>query len=186
MGGAFEGNTAHIYPTATHGNTLQHTATHYNTLQHTYTQCLPKPALSFKWIERLKAIPRTFISLQHTATHCNTPQLTATHRNSPQLTVTHRNSPPRTATHCKTHRPSASQDPALSFKWIERFKATPRTLKHSVPEIRAKCAMRFADMTESLTEDEVHTWGFTTHCNTLQHTATRCNTLQHTTRGLST
>jgi len=51
-------------------------------------------------------------------------------------------------------RPSPSQDPSAAFKWVERLRAMPRTLKHSEAENRAKAAMRFADMTEFLTADE--------------------------------
>lgn len=51
-------------------------------------------------------------------------------------------------------RPSYLQNPADSFKWVEKLKATPRALKHHLPEVRAKTAMRFADMTEFLTEAE--------------------------------
>ena len=33
---------------------------------------------------------------------------------------------------------------------------------------------------------QLHTLGYITHCNTLQHTATHCNTLQHTTTHCNT
>jgi hypothetical protein len=46
------------------------------------------------------------------------------------------------------------QDPAAAFQWTQRLRKTPVNLKHSLPEIRAKAAMRFADMTEFLKEDE--------------------------------
>ena len=41
-------------------------------------------------------------TLQHTATHCNTPLHTATHCNTSQHTAKHRNTLQHTATHCKT------------------------------------------------------------------------------------
>jgi len=66
---------------------LQYTAPHCNTLQH--TQPLQD---SFIGIEHIQVI-----TLQHTATHCNTLQHTATHYNTLQHTVT------VTVTHCNTH-----------------------------------------------------------------------------------
>jgi hypothetical protein len=56
--------------------------------------------------------------------------------------------------HPSRSRPSHSQNPAEAFHWVEKLKNTPRALKNALPEIRAKTAMRFADMTEFLTEDE--------------------------------
>ena len=47
------------------------------------------------------------MTLQHTATHCNTLQLTATHCNSLQHTATHCNTLQHIATHCNTLQPTA-------------------------------------------------------------------------------
>ena len=49
------------------------------------------------------------ISLQHTATHCNTPQHTATHCNTPQHTATHCNTLQHTASHCNTLQHTAAR-----------------------------------------------------------------------------
>ena len=43
-----------------------------------------------------------YVTLQHTATHCNTLRHTATHCNTLQHTATHCNSLQHTATHCNT------------------------------------------------------------------------------------
>ena len=49
---------------------------------------------------------------------------------------------------------SVLQDPGAAFTWTQRLRNTPASLRHSLPEIRAKAAMRFADMTEFLKEEE--------------------------------
>jgi len=51
---------------------------------------------------------RTRITLQHTATHCNTLQHTTTHCNTLQHTATHCNTLQHTATHCNTLQHTAT------------------------------------------------------------------------------
>jgi len=98
--------------TATHCNTLQHTATHCNTLQvesQSCDYCNSGPHYSAGTFFALNLGPGATgmfyrYSLQHTATHCNTLQHTATHRNTPQIhtsTDTHTHTP--THTHAHTH-----------------------------------------------------------------------------------
>ena len=48
------------------------------------------------------------LSLQHTATHCNTLQHTVTHRNILQHSATHYNTFQHTATHCNTLQHTAT------------------------------------------------------------------------------
>jgi len=83
--------------TATHCDTLQHTATHCNTLQHTATQHarnqIRKTTFRTRILQFFAAHTKYWhnmyritygqhyfwtLALQHTATHCNTPQHTAT------------------------------------------------------------------------------------------------------------
>jgi len=84
--------------TATHSNTLQHTATHCNTQQYTATHW--RNTLEEHTVTRCNTLQHTFrtrgwvtraapandgvrgITLQHTATHCNTLQHAATHCNT--------------------------------------------------------------------------------------------------------
>ena len=102
--------------TATHYTTLHHTATHCNTLQRTATQtmpCLRQFHVSSCHVSGVKC--QTWrrpifvyqdITLQHTATHCNSLQHTATHctyfRISGHHTATHGNTLQLTATHCNS------------------------------------------------------------------------------------
>ena len=111
-------------------------ATNYTTLQHQglkgiatlsswhyLAQCIllrlsgvrPKPFAKDQWKLRLSLI---FITgtLQHTATHCNTPQHTATHCNTPQHTAIHCNTLQHTATHCNTLQHTATHCNTLQHK----------------------------------------------------------------------
>jgi len=92
------------------------------------------------------------ITLQDTATRCNSLQLAATHCNILQLTATLQ----QTATHCITLQHVATY--CNTLQQVERSQA-----------LQCEEHMLIGDIT--------HT---DTHCNTLQHTATHCNTLQHT------
>ena len=99
----------------------------------------------------LEATATLYITLQHTATHCNTWQhcLDLDISRHLEATATLYITLQHTATHCNTwqHNPEASSEPTLYI--------TPQHLdilrppQHSTP-----------------------------HCNTLQHTATHCNTIQ--------
>ena len=97
-------------------------------------------------------------TLQHTATHQNTPEHTATHCNTlfgaalfniPDLDriVQH------TTTHCNTLQHTATHCPAPLFSISQILIELCITLQYTA-----------------------------THCNTLRHIATHCNTLQHTFR----
>jgi len=125
-----------------HGNT--HCSTHCNTPQHI-----------------VRCVTALYLSMQHTATHCNTLQHTTTHCNTLQHTLQQlRNSAvPITQQHTATHY---------------------NTLQHTATHCNTlQC---------TATRIAVHT---VTHCNTLQrivrfitalylslqHTATHCNTL---------
>jgi len=97
------------------------------------------------------------ITLQHTATHCNTLQHTATHCNTRQLhhAATHGNTRQHTEKHCNRlqHILLGRQNPHQLPRWRPHTATHCNTRQHA-----ATC------------------------CNTLQlqHTATHCNTLQHT------
>ena len=99
-------------------------------------------------------------TLQHTATHCNTLHHTATHRH----TLHHR-------THCNTC--NALQHTATHYNTLQYSK---NTLQHSATRILmlVNGMYIYISLTHAFLRHK-----FTTHCNTLQHTATPCNTLQH-------
>ena len=82
-----------------HCNTLQHTATHCNALQNTAPYCttLQHPHCEVRYVGCLSCEDLT---LQHTATYCNTLQHTATLHNTLHRTARHCNTLQRTATHC--------------------------------------------------------------------------------------
>jgi len=58
-------------------------------------------------IQTSEDFPKRY-TLQHTATHCNTPQHTANHCNAPQHTATHCNTLQHTATHLNTLQMTAT------------------------------------------------------------------------------
>jgi len=107
--------------TAAHCNTLQHAATrcstlqttaiHCNTLHHTATHCIALQHTRLIHIAQLNAAKIAqlyysallcWITLQHTATNCNTLQHTATHCNTLQHTAAHCSTLQHTAAHCNT------------------------------------------------------------------------------------
>jgi len=158
--------------TATHCNTLQHTATHCNTLQHMH-QTWPRDS-AYPRARLLDVLGEAGdigaetnalliengidsapfpqeVTLQLTATHCNSLQLTATHCSALQLT----------ATHCS----------ALQFCFFPRSHTA--THCNSLQLTAAHCnSLRFCSfLPRSYT---------VTHCNSLQRTATHCNALQRT------
>ena len=91
------------------------------------------------------------VTLQHTATHCNTLQHTATHCNTLQHTAMHCNALQHTATHCKLEL-----CPCIKVCNTLRRTATHcNTLQHT--------AMHCNTLQ---------------HCNTMKHAETHCNTLQ--------
>ena len=94
--------------TATHCNALQRTATHCDALQRVVEHCNTHTRANYgecraDWCDRL-AVCDEHVSLQHTATHCNTLQHTATHCNTLQRTARKRTLPNvlHSATHCNT------------------------------------------------------------------------------------
>jgi len=140
--------------TATHCSTLQHTSTHFNALQHTPTHVLlqmkrsASAACSVRW--HLLSCKTSVLTLQHTATHCNTLQHTATHCNTLQ----------HTATHCNTRVVADSRGvPALRVASDGICSAVTQQLSHCNTATHCNRLQQTA-----------------TDCTTLKHTATHCNT----------
>ena len=140
------------------------------------------------------------LTLQHTATRCNTPQHAATRCNTScrqekrfswkvdyfksQLTpqfarsIANCNTLQHVAAHCNMlqHTKSshlADKKDASSWQYMCSLQHTAthrNSLQHTAPHLADK--------------EEISSWKMdvlaATHCNTLQHTATHCNTLQHT------
>jgi len=73
---------------------------------------------------------------QHTAAHRNTLQHTATHRNTPQHTAAHRNTPQHTATHRNTLQHTATHLPHLGLARVERHRL--KQPQH-IPETSLHC-----------------------------------------------
>jgi len=105
------------------------------------------------------------MTLQHTATHCDTLQYPATLCSTLQHTATHCNTLQHTATHCNT-----LQHPAALCNTLQHSATLCNTLQH--PATLCNTLQHSATPYNTLQ----HT---ATHCNTLQHSATHCNTLQH-------
>jgi len=115
------------------------------------------------------------ITLQHTATLCNTPQhIVWDHRRQPQRRAEslyyaiHCNILRHTATYCNTLKHTATHC---------------NTLQHAVwdywrQQQRRAASLHYAIHCNILRHTATHC--NILHCNTLQHTATYCNTLQHT------
>jgi len=95
------------------------------------------------------------LTLQHTATHCNTLQHTAPNCNALQYTTTY----------CNTYL-------RVTGLWIRAASAT-----HCFTLLHTATCCNLLQHTATHCNTLQHT---ATHCNTLQHTATHCNTLQHT------
>ena len=70
------------------------------------------------------------MTLQPTATHCNTLQHTATHCNTLQHTATHCNTLQHTATHCNTLQHTATRDVSLSDTRLQSNTAVSLRLPH--------------------------------------------------------
>jgi len=114
------------------------------------------------------------LSLQHTATHCNTLQHTATHCNALQnlfntlFQVSRYNTPQRTATHCNTLQHTATHCKIFSTHFFKSLATTHRNaLQHTATHCNA-LQILFNTLLQI------------SRYNTLQHTASHCNTLQHT------
>jgi len=131
-------------------------------------------------------IPVVVMSLQHTATHCNTVQHGATRRHTLQhsathnklffhascscdITATHRNTLQHTAIHC-----NILQHTAPHCTTLHHTATHCSTLQHTA----TSCSRFNFQHPSSLTPPPIPVK--VCHCNTLQHTATHCNTLQHT------
>jgi len=109
--------------------------------------------VSVCWVCQCTSLWLGVVSLQHTATHCNTLQHTATHCNTLQHTATHCNTLQHSATLYNTLQHSANWYSVCGVRhsWNLWHDSHYNTLQHTA-----------------------------THCDTLQHTATNCNTRQHT------
>ena len=128
-------------------------------------------------------------TLQHAATHCNTPQPamivcnhhtridwmiytqqhTATHCNTLQHTATHCNTLQHPATHCNTPQPAmivCNHHTRIDWMFTHSNTVQHTATHHSQPGLSASHKNRL---------DDLHT---ATHCNTLKHTATHRNTPQ--------
>jgi len=108
----------------------------------------------------------TLVSLQITATHCNTLQHTGTHGNT-RHTATHGNTRQHTATHCNTR-----QHTTTHCNTQQHTATHGNTLQHTATP--CNMLLHFRRLTLVSLQHN------TSHCNTLQHTATHCNILQHT------
>ena len=145
---------------------------------------------------------RDSITLQHTATHCNTLQHAATHCDTLRHTATHcntlqhtatpqargqfdssgvrqRNTPQHAATRCNT-----LQHAATRCNTLQHVATHCNTLQHAATHCNTANQGKFdSRWQEAAPHNAPHhsTWPQTaTHCTTLQHTAAHCNTLQHT------
>ena len=107
-------NTREESTSNTHCITLQQTASPCNTVQHALLENLH---LRFE------------ITLQHTATHCNTLQHTATHCSILQHTATHCSTLQHTAAHCNT-----LQHTAAHCNTLQHTAAHCNTLQHTLLE----------------------------------------------------
>jgi len=155
-----------------------------------------------------------------TATHCNTLQHTATHRNTPEqhtathwythapktcspcscvrvchhsCTATHCNKLRHTATHCYStlqHTYTMNMLTLLTCVCVPSplyVSAIPHT-QSPVQSPHCNTLLRIETYCNTLQHTHIHKlmWShhvathFNTHRNTLQHTATHCNTIQHT------
>jgi len=142
------------------------------------------------------------MTLQHTATHCNTLQHTATHCNTLQHTATHCDTQgceccqkcksiimsmtmQHTATYCNTLQHAATHYRILQYTGLRMLQVQ---FNYHVDDtgvsrvLPTHCNILQHSASASHLSFWWH-WGqlcTATHCNTLQHTATHCNTLQHT------
>jgi len=179
--------------TATHCNTLQHTATHCSkhTLSHTVS---PELSQSQSFLSFSQSSSRS-LSLTHThslcppcpATHCNTLQHTATYRNKHSLL--HSLSPlsfldhsllSLSLTHTHTHSSSriyflpCAATHATNRNTPQQTLSLAHTLSHALSPSQS---LLF------LTLSRIHSFSLSLACSfspALQHTTTHCNTLQHT------
>jgi len=114
------------------------------------------------------------LTLQHTATPCNTLQHTVTHCNTLQHTATHCNTLQHTAAHC-----NLLQCTTMHCNTLQHTATHCNTLQHTATHCNTATQATACGQ-------ECHCWRLpvTTHCKTLQHTAIhcnlRCNTLYHT------
>jgi len=172
-----------LQDTTRHCNTLQHTAAHCSTLQHTAAHCS---------------------TLQHTAAHCSTLQHTAAHCSTLQHTAAHCSTLQHTAAHCSTpHHNATHCNPKLQMCCLccNVYCCTTQLYRNSrnyaqLHATRRCCALQqccnslsyVATVLSATTTPLSGLWLFdcSSHCNTLQHTATHCNTLQHTAAHRST
>jgi len=119
---------------------------------------------------------------------CNTLQHTATHRNTPELgsppvllsskvyAATHYNTLQHTATHANSVAPRTVVIPGICCTRLQHTTTHCNTLQHTATHAKS-VAPRTVVIPGICCQTLQHT---ATHCNTLQHTATHCNTLQHT------
>jgi len=134
-----------------------------------------------------------YVTLQHTATHCNTLQHTATHCNTLQRNATHCASPMmyvtlQYVTHCNTLQHTATNCNTLSYDVCHT------TVCNSALQCDAVCcrvlqvvAVDSPCVNSARSSPGLLLWGCqhaAAHGNTMQHTATHCNTHIHLSRRL--
>ena len=111
----------------------------------------------------MMTVQHTAITMQHTATHCNTLLSTS-----------------------DTWRGYASEKRIMSVRSTKTAKIIQRMLHHCVAVVigtlqhtatRCNTALYCSTLSPRRSSSTFYT---ATHCNTLQHTATHCNTLQYT------
>jgi len=115
------------------------------------------------------------VTLQHTATHCNTPQHTAAHRNTLQHTATHCNTPQHTAAHRNTQQYTATHCNAPQCT-ATHYNALQHTTAHRY--LQCACSNVYSRILLSKVFRN-RLYDTATHSNILQRTETHCNTLQY-------
>jgi len=132
-----------------------------------------------KWKKR----GQRWLTLQHTATHCNVPQHAATHRSILQHAATccitlqypaaHCNILQHTAIHCDTLHYTA-----IHCNTLHHTATHCNTLRHTA--IHCNVLQHTAIHCDTLQYTATHCKYTATHCSALQYTAAHCETLRHT------
>ena len=114
-----------------------------------------------------------YLSLQHTATHCNTLQ----HTEAATIELTFENVyTPKTVV---TTPFDTLQRPGTQFYTLQRNAKYCKILQHTLQHTAAPCTTLQHTATHCDTLQPAQE-GLATHCSTLQHTATPWKTLQRT------
>jgi len=139
------------------------TATHYNPLQHTVQHTATRVRMA------RDSSNSDCNKLQHTATYCNTRQLTAplcnTHCNILQHTCEWRESH---SSRMYDMTRNMGQD---SYMGTATHRNSHCNMLQHTCELRKSHSSRMYDMNRNMGQDS-----FSSRCNTLQHAATHCNT----------